>query len=105
MMLMTFIKSYKAIRSLVFDLLEKVPATRDDDNLLTYLIWKEEIGDRLVFMYGDEVLKMIADGKLSNPVTHRRRRQEAQQKHPRLRGKTYDFRHGISEPEMKKETA
>ncbi len=100
---MSFLQDFKTIEALVMHLLTDIPATRDSDKLLTYHVWKKQIGERIHLMSGDEALKMLVDKKLCAPESIRRRRQELQQKFPWARGETYNHRHQISEPEAREE--
>ena len=72
-------------KEIVHGLLEKHPATRDNDNLLCSLIWRQESN---LFNF----FSRLESGKLTSPETIRRCRQKLQRDNPTLRGALYDLR-------------
>ena len=81
------------------------PHLRDSDNKLIASVWYLELGkiNKVENMGGMEVLKSLADGKLSSSESIRRSRQKLQEELPDLRGKTYKRRQTIEVSEMKDE--
>jgi hypothetical protein len=72
-------------KEIVQGLLGKHPATRDNDNLLCSLIWRQESN---LFNF----FSRLESGKLTSPETIRRCRQKLQRDNPNLRGALYDLR-------------
>jgi hypothetical protein len=69
----------------VRQLLEQYPQTRDNDNLLMSMIWRQESN---LFNF----FSRFECGKLTSPETIRRCRQSLQKGNPELRGKMYHLR-------------
>jgi hypothetical protein len=94
---------FSSIKKRVYDVLWKVPESRDSDKALIFLIWRREaeaiLHKRIDSMTGREVFLLLVQGKLSSSETIRRNRQLLEKLHPNLRGRTYNYRHNISEPE------
>lgn len=73
--------------------LEKKPHLKDNDHRLIATMWWEDIG--LMYNHnfdnvsGLDVLKMVAEGKLTSPETIRRMRQKLQEENEHLRGDNY----------------
>ena len=79
----------KLVACKVFSLLTDEPETRDDDRLLMALIWKKETAATTA----EALFKELIEGKLSHSESVCRMRRKIQEKHPNLRGKTWDVRH------------
>ena len=72
--------------------LTTLPHLRDDDMKLLASVWWQEmrmLGLDMDSHSAHDTLKLIADGKLSNPSSIRRCRAKLQEVHPELRGKRY----------------
>lgn len=82
----------KASKEIVKHYLEKYPHLRDDDNKLIATIWLADV-KKLGFVAdqinGFELLGLISRGKLSNPESIRRSRQQLQEQNISLRGTSY----------------
>ena len=68
--------------------IQKFPELRDNDNRLVASIWNREV-KALGIQSAEFLLKALADGKLTNPESIRRSRQQLQEQHPELRGELY----------------
>ena len=83
-------------REKVQHLLATKPHLRDDDNKLIASVWFNELKEKGYSpntMSGFDLLKEIADNKLTNPESIRRCRAKLQETNPKLRGKVYYERH------------
>lgn len=80
-------------RKRVERLLRAKPHLRDNDDKLIASIWYNDAGmaDNND-MPAIDLLNMFADGKLTNPETIRRSRQQLQEQNPGLRGESYTER-------------
>ena len=90
------------IKSLVKEVLENYPETRDDDNKLLLKVWeieKPEIKERFYTFFK----AMLISGALSHFESIRRIRQKLQQEYPHLRGERYNIRHTKEVAETEKE--
>ena len=90
------------------ELLITKPETRDNDNLLLSLIWRDDIissNDRSIdlSMNMNKFFDLLAKNELTNFESVRRVRQKIQEENPELRGKNYRIRCGKLELETKKE--
>ena len=83
-------------KDLIWGLLLNNPRFRDNDQALISHIWSLEIPN-LNITNAQQVLDLLADKKLSNPVTIWRTRQKIQQEIPALRGALYHKRHAAAE--------
>ena len=85
--------------------MEQIPGYRDRSMGLISYIHKEEVeeitGKDIHEVSAWMVLKLQADKRLTSSVSINRQWQKVQQECPELRGKTYDERHNIKEPEMR----
>lgn len=84
----------------VFDLLDKYPKYRDNDELLVARVWwdeLEEMGINREALYAEQLLQLKVDGRLAKESTITRARRKAQEEHPRLKGVTSNFRHNKAE--------
>jgi hypothetical protein len=82
-------------KDLVLEMITKYPALRDSDNKLTANIWNKEIkskGMNLESMTATELLTMVANDKLSSPVSIKRHRAKFQEVNESLRGIKYKQR-------------
>jgi hypothetical protein len=82
-------------KDLVLEMITKYPALRDSDNKLTANIWNKEIkskGMNLEAMTATELLTMVANDKLSSPVSIKRHRAKFQEVNESLRGIKYKQR-------------
>lgn len=80
------------------------PHLRDDDDKLIANIWHNDanLGFR-VNMLATDLLRMMAEGRLTNVESIRRSRQQIQQEEPGLRGKSYKLRKLEATETVKKE--
>lgn len=78
------------IKQTVIDLMTEYPHIMDSDDRLIATIWNRE-SKGIESKY--ELLKMLADGKLTSPESIRRMRQKIQEENPALRGLTWEKRH------------
>lgn len=71
--------------------LTNIPRLRDNDMKLLATIWHQELKlmDFNPLKNTMDFLKLLADGKLSNPSSIRRCRAKLQELYPELRGKRY----------------
>ena len=83
-------------KDLIYKLLLNNPRFRDNDQALISHIWGLEIPN-LQTTTAEHVLSLLADKKLSNPVSIWRTRQKVQQEIPSLRGALYNKRHAAAE--------
>ena len=80
----------------VFDLLTSTPRLRDNDNKLIASVWlkeTKELGLDVQYTTAFDLLKCIADGKLTSSESIRRTRCKIQETTPSLRGTKYEDRH------------
>lgn len=77
-------------QSLILHLLTEHPHLRDNDQKLLANVWHWQTNPHGISGY--DLLKMLADGQLTNPETVRRLRQKLQEKNPNLRGESYTKR-------------
>lgn len=75
-------------KELVRRYLQRFPELRDNDNRLLANVWSKEV-KALGIQSAEFLLKALADGKLTNPESIRRSRQQLQEQHPELRGELY----------------
>lgn len=85
-----------SVKNIVKRLLERVPQTRDDDNLLMAEVWQEELGGNW-----DHFVSKFTNHLLSSPESCIRCRRKLQECNPSLRGANYLKRH--KEQEVVKE--
>ncbi len=78
----------KRVASKVYAILTEIPACREDDRLLLYIIWSKESKAQTI----DEFFVELIDGTLTHFESIRRMRQKIQEKHEELRGENYDGR-------------
>lgn len=78
-------------KDLIYKLLLENPNFRNNDQALISHIWAAEIPN-LANINGSDVLSLIANNKLSNPVSIWRTRQKIQQHIPAVRGTLYNKR-------------
>lgn len=86
--------------------LTNTPHLRDNDLKLLATIWWKEVKDKRLdtkTMSAQELLQMLADGKLSNPSSIRRCRAKLQEVNPQLRGQRYKNRQKDQTTEVKDE--
>ncbi|MEC7753837.1 MAG: hypothetical protein VYB44_07390 [Bacteroidota bacterium] len=77
-------------RKRVERLLKAKPHLRDSDDKLIANIWYNDAGIcENNNMTAVEFLNLVADGRLTNPETIRRSRQQLQEQNPGLRGESY----------------
>ena len=81
----------------IIEYLKKFPELRDDYQYILALLWREQIGSNNLD------LGKLARGEIHSPESVRREWQKILEKIPELRGPGYNRRHGIAEPEFKKE--
>lgn len=79
------------VKKKVERMLRQYPELKDNDIRLIINYWRSEIQE-LETMSGIDVLRYIAEGKVTNPEVIRRSRQALQKKHEDLRGKNYIVR-------------
>lgn len=90
----------------VKELLMNHPKLRDSDNNLISTYWFKElqlkdINTKNITAF--ELLKMYANGKLTNAETIRRMRAKLQAEYEGLRGEKYNERNGIIQENLRKE--
>ena len=86
--------------------LTSLPHLRDDDMKLLASVWWQEIRNKGLDMHSysaHDTLKLLADGKLSNPSSIRRCRAKLQELHPELRGQRYKDRKNNQTNEVARE--
>jgi hypothetical protein len=99
----------KKVTPRVKKLLEENPELRDDFNKTLAKIWLKDVvdvqvkRDRNVNPDLCEFLTLLSCGELTSPESVRRAWQLLQQKNESLRGKKYNFRHKVKEPETRQE--
>ncbi len=93
--LKSFTIKMKQAKSLVLETLKNNVASRDDDNILCFMIWEKQ-GSTPAMTYKALQAKLIS-GKFSSPESIGRVRRSLQQKYSTLRGKLYDKRHQADE--------
>jgi len=79
-------------KDLVLKMITKYPALRDSDNKLTANIWNKELkvkGLDINTMTASDLLKLVANDKLSSPVSIKRHRAKFQEVNESLRGAKY----------------
>ena len=81
----------KNTKSKVEFCLRQFPKLRDSDMALICHVWRSEIDYHS--MSGEDVLRAIANEKLTNPESIRRVRQRLTEYHPELRGASWRKRH------------
>jgi hypothetical protein len=87
------IETFKNMKTLVYQWLEKHPQLRDDDSKLVANIWAECIGrNNLDTLTSRELLQLFVNGKLPQFETIRRTRQKIQEQNAHLRGSAYTER-------------
>ena len=82
-------------KDLVLEMISKYPALRDSDNKLTANIWNKELkvkGWNIKTMTASDLLMMVANDKLSSPVSIKRHRAKFQEVNENLRGLKYKQR-------------
>ena len=86
----------KKTRPRVTKLLTKKPELRDDDNRLIANIWWEDITKGLKLnlnsMSALDLLKLVAEGKLTHSESIIRMRRKVQEENAELRGELYEKR-------------
>ena len=95
----------KGTRNKVFYFLELSESSRDSDEKLLSNYWVNELRARGIDpskISAFELLKIIADGKMTNPQSIFRARRKIQENVPELRGKNYKERKK-KEEEVKEE--
>lgn len=85
----------------VKDLLITNPKTRDNDNLLLSIIWQDDILNKK--LHNTDFWHLLENGELTNFESVRRVRQKIQSECKELRGKRYDERNWLLEPQVKEE--
>lgn len=83
--------------------LKNKPHLRDNDLKLLATIWWNDVkykGLDTNTMSAQELLQMLADGKLSNPSSIRRCRAKLQEQNPELRGQRYKDRKNEQQSEV-----
>jgi hypothetical protein len=70
-------------------LLRNHPKLRDSDYKLIATYWHKEIGEDISSMSAFDLLKKIAEGKLTSSESIRRVRQKIQEDNPELRGEVW----------------
>ena len=85
------IKDLKTVKEKVKILLEKHPKLKDSDSRLIATFWGTEL--KWASMSGFDVLKAIADGKVTSAEAIRRTRQKLNEYHPETRGLSWRRRH------------
>lgn len=81
----------------VLTLLNEVPLTRDNDELLTAIIWYNEANLDQSSIDAKTFLKMYSERKFTSAESIRRCRQKLQEETPGLRGRSYAQRHKRSD--------
>ncbi len=93
----------KQVKSRVKELLTKYPNLRDDKNLTVVAIWRDDLNGNEKNISGWDLMKLMIEGRVSDPENIRRNWQKLQQEHPELRGKKYLERHSKLEPDVKEQ--
>lgn len=98
----------KKVYERVKKLLEENPPLRDNLNLTLKEIWEEDlknIQQNIYVISGSRMMEFMVAGKLTKFETVRRMWQlvQATEGNEHLRGKNYNYRHGIAEPETVQE--
>ena len=86
----------RLVKDKVIELLRQNPMYRDDDNKLIARIWFHEF-ENCPGTEATDLLKALAQGKLTSSESIRRSRQKIQEEHPELRGTKYKIRHEEAE--------
>ena len=87
----------KSAKEKVVWLLKNHPHLRDSDSKLLATFWHNEMNKMASGMTGLDVLRNIAEGKLTKPESIRRVRQKIQEENPELRGEVWLEKKLISE--------
>lgn len=94
-------------KEIVLDLLQRSRSLRDNDNRLQANVWSVEIKAlgyaSLEEMSAVDLLKLIADGKLSAANNIKRIRCKLQQENEHLRGDKYDYKQRFVQDRWRKE--
>tara|TARA_Y100001937_G_scaffold56265_1_gene77382 strand:- start:1993 stop:2364 length:372 start_codon:yes stop_codon:yes gene_type:complete len=94
-------------KEIVLDLLQRSKSLRDSDNRLQANVWSVEIKAlgyvSLEEMSAVDLLKLIADGKLSAANNIKRIRCKLQQENEHLRGDKYDYKQRFVQDRWRKE--
>lgn len=87
---MNLIPDIQNMKQAVIKLLTDFPHLRDNDLKLLANVWHWEIKNKHPeCIYSKDTLRLLAEGKLTNPETIRRTRQKVQEEFPDLRGTSY----------------
>lgn len=78
-------------------ILTKDDRTRDNDRLLSSIIWYQSVGSNIKTMSATDLLKMYVNGDLFNHDTITRARRKVQEENPSLRGENYNGRQAHQE--------
>ena len=92
-------------KDVVLEMISKYPALRDSDNKLTANIWNKELkvqGWNIKTMTASDLLMMVANDKLSSPVSIKRHRAKFQEENESLRGLKYNQRQVNAQNKWKK---
>ncbi len=94
-------------KEIILDLLQRSRSLRDNDNRLQANVWSVEIKAlgyvSLEEMSAVDLLKLIADGKLSAANNIKRIRCKLQQENEHLRGDKYDYKQRFVQDRWRKE--
>lgn len=94
-------------KEIILDLLQRSRSLRDNDNGLQANVWSVEIKAlgyvSLEEMSAVDLLKLIADGKLSAANNIKRIRCKLQQENEHLRGDKYDYKQRFVQDRWRKE--
>lgn len=89
---MAGLKEIKGVEPKVESLLNKIPETRDSDELLEGLIWWDELDDPENTDL-PTFFRLRANGELTSSGSITRARRKLQEKHEKYRGEKYKARH------------
>lgn len=93
----------KQVKSRVKELLTKYPNLRDDKNMTVVAIWRDDLNGNEKNISGWDLMKLMIEGRVSDPENIRRNWQRLQADFPELRGKNYEKRHAKNEPDVREQ--
>jgi len=92
-------------KDLVLEMITKYPSLRDSDNKLTANIWNKELKLKKLdinTMSASDLLSLVANDKLSSPVSIKRHRAKFQEVNASLRGNKYKERQTNAQEQWKR---
>ena len=88
---------------IILDLLTRSKSLRDNTTRLIANVWAVEIGDKLNELSATDLLKYVAEGKLSSANNIKRIRCKLLQENEHLRGEKYEYNQRFVQDRWRKE--